>query len=502
LAFSKTAADINGSPLVVGDEILYTLQVTNTGSYTAYNVTVTDDLPTQVVCQAVSGDNAPGCADPLIWLIPSLAPTNTVATLYITVTVETGTEGDSITNTASVTSSNVTTPPDPPTPVCPDGSTEPCTPVITSTTTLTVTVVGNGSVGVIPTQATYTYGEVVTLTAVVSPGWVFTGWSGNVSGSAISRTLTMTENKVITATFSQDQYTLETNTVGTGWILTSPVKSTYTYGEVITLTAFPSFGWTFTGWSGDLSGNTTPVAVTMTGDKAITATFVQEQYILTVSVVGNGSVTTSPAKSTYTYGEVVTLTTAISPGWTFNGWSGDLSGNTTPVAVTMTGDKAVTATFITIPAPTTTTLVLSKSALDINGTPLLTTDTVRYTLLVTNTGSYTAFNVVVTDTMPVSMTLVGSATLYGAISGTSQIIWNIGTVPQGDTATMVITTTLQADTSGQFINNMASVQANNATSQAVEICPDNIVPAGGVCNPASAPEEDGGVYLPIIIRNN
>ncbi len=123
LAFTKTAQDLNGPPTVVGDAILYTLQVTNIGTYTAYDVTVTDDLPALVTCQAVSGDSAPiACDDPLEWTIPSLAP-GVTASLYITVTIDEGAEGQTIVNSGSVTGDNVPNPPDDPTPVCPDGST-------------------------------------------------------------------------------------------------------------------------------------------------------------------------------------------------------------------------------------------------------------------------------------------------------------------------------------------------------------------------------------------
>jgi uncharacterized repeat protein (TIGR01451 family) len=112
---------VDGPPVLVGDTLRYTLQVTNTGTYIALNVIVTDDLPDQVTCHEVWGDNAPaGCADPLVWSIPSLAPGAT-ASLYIDVTINRGSEGQSIINTASVIGGNVPNPPDPPTPVCPDG---------------------------------------------------------------------------------------------------------------------------------------------------------------------------------------------------------------------------------------------------------------------------------------------------------------------------------------------------------------------------------------------
>jgi uncharacterized repeat protein (TIGR01451 family) len=122
LAFTKTAEDVDGPPLTVGDTIRYTLQVTNTGTYTADNVTVTDDLPDQVTCQGVSGDSPPAeCADPLEWTIASLAPDGS-ATLHVDVTINLDAEGQSFTNTGSVIGGNVPDPPTDPPPVCPDGS--------------------------------------------------------------------------------------------------------------------------------------------------------------------------------------------------------------------------------------------------------------------------------------------------------------------------------------------------------------------------------------------
>jgi uncharacterized repeat protein (TIGR01451 family) len=121
LVFTKTATDLNGDPLTVGDTVRYTLQVTNTGTYTAYNVAVSDDLPEGVTCQATSGDAAPACADPLLWTIPSLAPDAT-ATLYLDVILNPSSEGQSIVNTGSVSAGNVPVPPEDPAPVCPDGS--------------------------------------------------------------------------------------------------------------------------------------------------------------------------------------------------------------------------------------------------------------------------------------------------------------------------------------------------------------------------------------------
>jgi uncharacterized repeat protein (TIGR02543 family) len=140
-------------------------------------------------------------------------------------------------------------------------------------------------------------------------------------------------------------YTLTVNSVGNGEVIVDPDRDVYSWDEVVTLTANADPGWSFTGWSGDLSGSTNPITVTMTGNRVITATFTQDEYTLTVSTVGSGSVDKDPDQATYQYGDVVTLTATADTDWTFDSWSGDLSGTTNPITVTMTGSRVITATF-------------------------------------------------------------------------------------------------------------------------------------------------------------
>jgi hypothetical protein len=73
------------------------------------------------------------------------------------------------------------------------------------------------------------------------------------------------------------------------------------------------------------------------------------QYTLTVNVAGIGTVTKNPDKATYLLNEVVQLTATPPAGWTFTGWSGNLTGSTNPAFITMDGDKIVTATFTVVP---------------------------------------------------------------------------------------------------------------------------------------------------------
>ncbi len=211
--------------------------------------------------------------------------------------------------------------------------------------TLDVTVVGGGGVTKNPATGPYYYDDVVTLTATADPGWTFSGWSGDASGSSNPLPVTMDGNKDVTATFTQIEYTLDVTVVGGGGVTKNPATGPYYYDDIVTLTATADPGWTFSGWSGDASGSSNPLPVTMDGNKDVTATFTQIEYTLDVTVVGGGGVTKNPATGPYYYDDVVTLTATADPGWTFSGWSEDASGSSNPLPVTMDGNKDVTATF-------------------------------------------------------------------------------------------------------------------------------------------------------------
>ena len=65
---------------------------------------------------------------------------------------------------------------------------------------------------------------------------------------------------------------------------------TYNENSNVSTTASPAQGYVFSGWTGNASGSTNPLSISMTGNKDITATFSISQYALTVVVIGQGSV--------------------------------------------------------------------------------------------------------------------------------------------------------------------------------------------------------------------
>jgi len=68
--------------------------------------------------------------------------------------------------------------------------------------TLTVNIVGSGSVALSPAGGVYDEGTVVTLTAMPNAGYQFSSWSGDLSGSTNPATITMNADKNVTATFT------------------------------------------------------------------------------------------------------------------------------------------------------------------------------------------------------------------------------------------------------------------------------------------------------------
>jgi uncharacterized repeat protein (TIGR01451 family)/uncharacterized repeat protein (TIGR02543 family) len=84
----------------------------------------------------------------------------------------------------------------------------------------------------------------------------------------------MDADKAVTANFAQITHNLTVAVSPTGGGTTNPAVGvhTYPYGTVVTVTATPATGYTFSSWSGACTGSGS-CSVTMDADKAVTANF-------------------------------------------------------------------------------------------------------------------------------------------------------------------------------------------------------------------------------------
>jgi Tfp pilus tip-associated adhesin PilY1 len=242
---------------------------------------------------------------------------------------------------------------------------------------------GNGSVNKNPDQATYHYGDVVTLTANAAPDSVFIGFEGAVDG-VTSIDVTIDSNKVVSALF-QRKRALVINNPGTGTGTVNVVSSDPSTAEAAGVRNIPA--------GGDLvlnvAQNDTVILNTLTADadsvliESLTSLIDPEEIImgaadetrtatfelkrtLTVTNPGSGSGTVTvdscvpsgekegqsfpigPSQSIFievAQNDSVVISAASSTD-VFEGFNGDNTG-ATPISppIVMNGDQSVTATF-------------------------------------------------------------------------------------------------------------------------------------------------------------
>lgn len=144
--------------------------------------------------------------------------------------------------------------------------------------TLTVDIKGSGTVRTNPVAAQFPHNAVVMLEASPLTGWQFGGWSGDISSDVNPINVLMDSDKTITANFALlPQYSLTATVAGNGSV--SPGSGMYFSNATVQLTATPSDGWSFHGWSGAAGGSANPLSMTFHSNVQLTAVFIQNVTI-------------------------------------------------------------------------------------------------------------------------------------------------------------------------------------------------------------------------------
>jgi hypothetical protein len=123
----------------------------------------------------------------------------------------------------------------------------------------------------------YDSGTTVKLTAQAAAEWIFVGWTGDIESTEESVQVVIGEPKEVTATFERKKYPLSVNIEGEGEVLEEIVNSgmttEYYSGTTVKLTAVPSEGWEFVGWTGAIASAELEIEILVSEAKTISATF-------------------------------------------------------------------------------------------------------------------------------------------------------------------------------------------------------------------------------------
>ncbi len=221
--------------------------------------------------------------------------------------------------------------------------------------TITFSVEGEGTVTEEPSQPYY-YNDEVTLVASPQEDWVFSHWSEDLSGSENPKTITINDNKEVTANFEKEvkeqaavyyELNLAVLPLNSG---TASGEGYYEKNEEVEIEAISEEGYNFVEWTGDTeyvddSSSLSALVTIPSKDIDLTANFELKEYTLSIDTDGNGSVAKDPDQESYSHGTEVTLEAQAASGYTFDNWTGDLESSDNPVTIQMDSNKEITASF-------------------------------------------------------------------------------------------------------------------------------------------------------------
>ena len=146
---------------------------------------------------------------------------------------------------------------------------------------LSVTIDGEGTVQeqVIiqgsTTQTQYNAGTTVRLTATANEGWVFSGWTGDIESVDLVVEVPIEKGTSVSALFKRSSFELNITIEGEGTVKEEVIvqPSKYDFETVVRLTAVPSEGWEFVGWTGAIASAELEIEILVSEAKTISATF-------------------------------------------------------------------------------------------------------------------------------------------------------------------------------------------------------------------------------------
>ena len=216
-----------------------------------------------------------------------------------------------------------------------------------STYSLSLTTGTGGSVS---GAGIFNQGSTPSIVATPNTGYDFTGWTGDGTSNSGSSTTTvsMTQDRSLTANFSLKSYTLSLS-AGTGGSVSG--AGSFIHGQQAIVQATAQSGFTFDSWAeSGVPFDTNPsTMVLMDGDKNLTANFISQPpdtFSLILSSSPESAGTTKGAGS-YDLNSSVSITATPNTGYQFSSWvgTGDTNNDANSTTVIINQDLNLTAKF-------------------------------------------------------------------------------------------------------------------------------------------------------------
>ncbi|MEA2491435.1 MAG: hypothetical protein QOH21_3227 [Acidobacteriota bacterium] len=507
LAVTKTAPPT----VVAGNDLSYTITVTNSGPDPADNVHLDDMLPSSTTFVSLQQNSGPtaSCTTPAVGSIGAVScamnvlPPNTPATFTLVVHVG---NASALTNSATATTDSFDS--------NPSNDTGSVDTVVTPSADLSVTKSGPATITA-GTDITYTVTVTnsgptaafdVSLADTPPAGTTFvsatqnSGPSFNCAGTIVCTSVIFPAGSTATFTFvfhvapGATGSVVNTATIaaaasgdpnGTNNTSTSTATIASSADVSVTKSGPPSattssdVTYTITVTNG---GPSDASAVSLSDSVPAGTTFVSGSQSTGPAFVcafpaagGTGNMTCSIATLTAGATATFSLTVHVSP--TATGSVVNTATVTSTTADPTPANNSATATAVVNPGPTDVSITKTS-----NGDRFDPGAPVTYTITVTNNGPSLAAGVTVTDILPAGATLISATPTQGTCSGTTTVTCSLGTLNPLATATIALSLT-PARTAGPVVNtatvtaiNAETAPANNTSTATIQIAATDDIP--------------------------
>ena len=198
-------------------------------------------------------------------------------------------------------------------------------------------------------SGTFNSGASVTVKAVPNAGFTFTNWTEgtNIVSTNANYQFTIAGNRTLVANYSAIPYTVavSSNPLEGG---TTSGSGVFNSGTLVTVTANPNVGYTFTNWTegSTVVSTNANYQFTISGNRILVANYIPITYTVAVSsnpLIGG----TTSGGGTFNSGASVTVHAVANAGYTFTNWTEGLivASTNANYLFTITGNRTLVANY-------------------------------------------------------------------------------------------------------------------------------------------------------------